>query len=351
MKNKKFIYILFLTTTLFSACSTDLDVTGNWKETMVIYGLLDQSQTKQYIKINKAFLGQGNAFEFAQIKDSVQFVHSLNVRIRRNDGIEYPLSPDGSILKDPGIFYAPDQTNAIYSLDNAVCGSTFFNTASSYKLVVKNNESGDSATAYTSLVSDFGAFIQPFSASSVFTFILPHNDTYPFKVEWHSAAGARVYQTIIRFNYFDSLTTGTDTSYLDWVFPMQTTATTAGGEDMTTSFIGENYLQFIASKITSNPVNLVFRKALKTDIILVSATDDLYTFIQVNTPSTGLIQEKPEFTNISNGLGIFSARFNKPPYSKPLSAGIGGTLDSLACGRYTKSLKFLNGMDQLVICP
>jgi hypothetical protein len=131
---------------------------------------------------------------------------------------------------------------------------------------------------------------------------------------------------------------------------MQTTTSTAGGEDMTTSFVGENYLQFIGSTIQSNPTGLVARRALKTDIILVSASDDLYTFIQVNAPSTGLIQEKPEFTNISNGLGIFSSRFNKPPYSKALSTGTGGTLDSLACGRYTKTLKFLDGVGTLPNC-
>ncbi len=51
----------------FSACSTKLDVTGNYKETMVVYGLLDQSQPKQYIKVNKAFLGEGNAFSYAQV--------------------------------------------------------------------------------------------------------------------------------------------------------------------------------------------------------------------------------------------------------------------------------------------
>ena len=56
MKVKKnLLYIFAATIVLFSACSTDLDVNGEWKETMIVYGLLDQAQPKQYIKINKAF--------------------------------------------------------------------------------------------------------------------------------------------------------------------------------------------------------------------------------------------------------------------------------------------------------
>jgi len=42
-------------TLLLSACSTDLDVIGDYKETMIVYGLLDQAQDTQYVKINKAF--------------------------------------------------------------------------------------------------------------------------------------------------------------------------------------------------------------------------------------------------------------------------------------------------------
>ena len=38
-------------------------------------------------------------------------------------------------------------------------------------------------------------------------------------------------------------------------------------------------------------------------------TTDLETYINVNQPITGIVQERPSFTNINNGLGLFSSRY------------------------------------------
>ncbi len=342
---KNLLYIFAASLTLFSACSTDLDVNGDWKETMVVYGLLDQSQPKQYIKINKAFLGEGNALEFAQVKDSVQYANSLVVKLKRvSDGTEYTLSPDNSIPKESGVFYSADQANAIYSAAVPLVAT------SEYKLIVRNSETGQEVTAQTPLVYDF-AYTSPNAASPSFYFVLPNNDNFPFKVQWSSAKNARLYQLVIRFNYIDSTTTGNDTTYLDWALPTKKTQGLTGGEQLEYSFRGQDYLSYIGNKLCNSctqPSNLIARKVLKTDLIMVSAADDLNTFIEVNVPSTGIIQTKPEFTNISNGLGLFSSRMYKTPFSRPLEKN---TLDSLACGRYTKRLKFLNFAGVLPACP
>ncbi len=350
---KKFIYSLFLFVALFSACSTDLDVVGQYKETLVVYGLLDQTQAKQYIKINKAFLGEGNAFTYAQIKDSTQFVNSLNVKLQKLDGfgnmvLERTLTPDNSIIKDPGVFYAPDQTNVIYSVDNVTLGPGFFNTNNTYKLIVTNGETGTVVSSNTGLITDIGAFLSPTATSSAFGFIVPGNPNAAVNISWNSARYARMYQVLLRFNYLDSNLTGNDTNHIDWLFPVQTTQGLTGNETMLEEVKGQSYLQFIGSQFLTKPLPDKARRALKTDVILISGADDLNTFIEVNAPSTGIVQEKPEFTNITNGLGIFSSRYNKAPFSKNLSRY---TLDSLACGQYTKHYKFLNGQGQLINCP
>jgi len=38
-------------------------------------------------------------------------------------------------------------------------------------------------------------------------------------------------------------------------------------------------------------------------------TDDLQTYINVNKPFSGIVQERPVFSNIENGVGLFSSRF------------------------------------------
>lgn len=342
---KKFIYLAAVSSIIFSACSTDLDVNGDWKETMIIYGLLDQAQPKQYIKINKAFLGEGDAAVYAQIKDSVQFVNALSVKlIRVSDGTVYTLSPDNSIPKDAGTFYAPDQTNAIYS------AAVPLTTASEYKLVVKNNESGQEATAQTALVNHFD-FTSPNPLSPSFNMIIAGAVNYRFKVEWMSSKNARLYQLKVRFNYIDSTTTGNVTQYVDWFFPIQKTERLDGGELMSQDFKGQDFLAYLGNKMCNSctpTAGLIARRATNTELFVVAGGDDLNTYMEVNTPSTGIIQDRPEFTNITNGLGLFSARYNRAAFSRPLAAT---TLDSLACGQYTKQLKFLNSAGILPACP
>ena len=169
----KFGFLIFLAAGILSGCSTALDVTGDYKETMVVYGLLDQSQPKQYIKINKAFLGQGSAPLYAQIKDSSQYVNALTVKLKRvSDGIEYTLLPDNTIPKDSGAFYAPDQANAIYSLATPLLAtigsnghdSVYTNTLltnGDYQLNITNQNTGVKASAQTTLISSIGSFISP----------------------------------------------------------------------------------------------------------------------------------------------------------------------------------------------
>lgn len=330
---------------LLSACSTDLDVVGDHKETMIVYGLLDQSQSKQYIKINKAFLGEGNALLYAQIKDSVQFVSSLNVVLRRikngvQQGADIPLTPDNTISKNSGVFYAPDQANAIYSTT-----TTLFSD-SEYKLAIKNNDTGNEVSAQTSLVNDF-AFTAPFAGSTYFGFVNATNPNQTFTVEWNSAKNAKLYQLTIRLNYIDSTITGNITKYLDWVHPTQKSERLDGSEKISNIFRAKDFLEYIGNQLAPYP-DLIARRAINVDLRVSAAGDDLNTFIEVNAPSTGIIQQKPEFTNITNGLGVFSARYNKAPFTRPLYFV---TRDTLACGQYTKDLKFVNSSGQLVTCP
>ena len=37
--------------------------------------------------------------------------------------------------------------------------------------------------------------------------------------------------------------------------------------------------------------------------------------MEVNDASSSIVQERPEYTNIENGIGIFSSRYNKDSFS------------------------------------
>ena len=67
MKKKYLIFSVFFL--VFPSCETEFDVHAAWEEITVVYGLLDQSNDRQYIKINKAYLGAGDALQIANIAD------------------------------------------------------------------------------------------------------------------------------------------------------------------------------------------------------------------------------------------------------------------------------------------
>ncbi len=343
---------LSLLSILLPSCSTDLDVTGDYQETMVVYGLLDQAQAKQYVKVNKAFLGKGNSLLFAQEKDSVQF-KNLEVKLKRvSDGKEYVLTQDHTIQKEQGTFFSGDQSDAIYSFNST--GANALTSSSDYTLTINNPNNGNKITSTTSLISDF-MFTAPASSTNTSSFIFtPPNQNLRFNVAWNSSKNARLYQLIVRLNYKDYVTTNgvqdTVDHHLDWLFPTHTTSTVAGNEEFSNNFSRAEYLEYIGSKLNSYP-ELTSRKAVNIDLIVVAGGQELNTFIEVNGPSTGLVQDKPIYTNITNGLGVFSSRYYKPPFILTLTNTVPGKeLDSLACGRYTKKLKFLNALGVLPGC-
>ncbi|HEX8515573.1 MAG TPA: hypothetical protein VF868_05190 [Bacteroidia bacterium] len=345
MKKKLGVLTLAITV-LLSACSTDLDVIGDWKETMIVYGLLDQTQSKQYIKINKAFLGEGNALEFAQVKDSAQFANALNVTLKRikngNEIASYTLTPDHSIPKDAGTFYSGSQGNAIYSFNST--GSNALNSDSQYKLVIRNNETSTEVTSQTGLIGDLGSLASPnptATVASIVTITPPASSTLwtnqTYQIRFNSSANAREYQVVVRLMYTDSTNTGNVNDSIDWILPAQKTSNLNGLQPMDFSFKVRDYMRYLGSTLGVYS-GLQHRVAGNIKIVVCAGSDDLVTYIDVNEPSTGIIQEKPEYTNITNGLGIFSARLKKIAFDQPIS---GTTRDSLSGGYNTRCLKFL----------
>ena len=83
MKNISLILSAFAV--LFTACETDFDVNAKWEETTVVYGLLDASTDTQYVRINKAFLGEMDALQMGQYSDSIYFsIDGLNLKIYKH---------------------------------------------------------------------------------------------------------------------------------------------------------------------------------------------------------------------------------------------------------------------------
>ena len=73
------------------------------------------------------------------------------------------------------------------------------------------------------------------------------------------------------------------------------------------------------------------------DFVLSIANEELDTYLAVNAPVTGIIQERPVYTNIAGGLGLFASRtqqrVNGLGISKP-------SVQELVEGQHTAVLQF-----------
>jgi hypothetical protein len=85
-----------------------------------------------------------------------------------------------------------------------------------------------------------------------------------------------------------------------------------------------------------DPLDPVARIADSLLIRINVADEDMATYIQVNQPSNTIAQERPQFNNVVNGVGLFASRGS---YTKKFRIG-DFTVDSLRSNQFTKNLNF-----------
>src|SRR5687768_5241961 len=91
---------------LVSACDNEIELNAPYKEIGVIYGLINPAEDTVRVRIQKAFLGEGNANVIAQITDSVYHPDILDVQMQRiqNGAVvsSFPLTRYIGPDKEPG---------------------------------------------------------------------------------------------------------------------------------------------------------------------------------------------------------------------------------------------------------
>ena len=105
--------LVFVLTFMFS-CTTDFDTTAPYQDITVVYGLLDQTQPNQYLKINKAFLSEKDVLTYANDADSNNYPFILDIKLEEwdTDGNfikSYDFDTTTIYNKEPGQFYNPEQ--------------------------------------------------------------------------------------------------------------------------------------------------------------------------------------------------------------------------------------------------
>jgi hypothetical protein len=349
--------------TIFSSCSTDVELNAPYHVTPVIFGLLDAAQDTQWVRINRTWLGDGNQYDAATITDSSQYdpaflepvvTEVLNGVEIRNWTLRDTLLQD---KEDDGIFFAPEHQMWYFVPEDGL------NTDADYDLRI---DFADGTWVYSTtnmIAVQEGNITQPPPGVDQYKFSFANigfATLYPdINLKWSSTAGASRYEAVIRVHVTERIYN--DLGHTDLAMTVQKTIDLnvgfrepeddEGGEVLRKEINGRQFYLTLAAQLDADPYvrrvlgewDEVDQIARACDFHLVVANEQLATYIDVNMPVTGVIQERPEYTNIQysnpdiSGIGLWASRASQGVY------GIGFTSDSmeeLVEGEMTGGLNF-----------
>jgi len=316
---------------VLSSCSNDFELTADWEDIPVVYGLLNLSDTAQYIRIEKAFLDKTtSALVLAQVADSIYYQQLVAELIEKdqfgNPVTQYPLTRvDGNnegYPRETGVF--ANSPNYLYKT------TTTLDPDRIYELRMQNNENGKVVTAETGVIGPF-SMVAPTSGASM---RFDYNGTRSFI--WDPPANAMVFDLTVELNYLEapiSDPTNKTAKSATWVL----TRGFQSDDRITFKALGIEFYRTLANQIEEGPF---IREFVDMDVILDAGGEHLANYLSVgkaNAGITGAQDDIPSYSNLSEGRGIFSTRYRLINPGLVLNVT---SRDSLLEGQYTRHLNF-----------
>lgn len=309
----------------FTSCDNELDINGEYQDINIIYGVLSPNSQRQYIRINRAFLTEGNVFEAASIPDSSNYPYMLNVSIQEfdenNQLVNTFVLDTVHIRKDDGAFnvgwqpYYYFDLPGIYSTiqyNDMTYDTLYMNPNNYFKLLIQNPRSGEISESETKMIPDF-SITKPAPYNKFVSFT---SDTRA-SVEFKSAEYGKLYEAKFIFYYrevYASNPTDTIVKEIIWNLGSVKSSRLTGGESLEIGYTPYTFFNILKSKIPELPDvtrwhgKMTSGQRIDIQLVMTVGADELSTYMDVNKPSGSIIQDKPLYTNIVNGIGIFSSK-------------------------------------------
>ena len=345
----KIIYMRFWTyilvlgfSILLYACETKVDLVAEGEESPIVYGFLSPSADTQFVKITKSFVTEGNAFEGA-LDPSLSEYEDLDAWIVAWDGNDsvasYLLQEKTVTNKDSGIFYYPVQT--VYYTDEIIFDDEN-DPQYDYDFEIMFNGSGRDVSSRTKVVGKFEPNnTQAFDVVNFVSIFNVSGSSYQDKLMIiDQSINTKRYEFTLRFHYIEKYTDGTEANkYMDFSYTPWITDGLSGTESYSFNIKGENFFQGVQSRLIAqdNEANVLRRVIRDIDYIFDFAGFDLNTFIELSKPATSFNSEQNPYSNIDNGVGVWSSRGQEIFYDKELNVK---SIQELAEGQYTGPYKF-----------
>lgn len=379
-----FFALVALASLMWTGCSEDVDINAPYKSTTILFGLIDPDPNNdgafnaldtQWVRITRTFLGDGNNNDYAMIRDSSEYQESDFVSktvqlLDANSNVleTYPLTAITVANKSVnGIFYGPEQTLYYFIAPSGI------STGNTYRIALDFAHKDDVSATTTVVRNEQINFLTPQVDGSVtLAQSSGGNISYPTmsSIKWNTADNVAAYSATLRFHYTEFLYETTEWTgvpivtarYID--FPLGSVSTKGTESSITLRYSARSFFTFLQGKIEANP--LIKRvigdpneaETRPFDLMLAMGNDQLQTYIEVNSPVSGVVQERPVHTNVSNGLGLWASRSVRHLDNLKLtSVGAGGApnignLVALVTSEYTMDLNFCdeNSSDEEYTC-
>jgi hypothetical protein len=299
----------------FYSCDTEVELLAPYDSTPVIVGVLNPAVDTQFVRINKTFLGEGDATTYAAIKDSVEYpLGSVDARLYKyqNNNLQ-----DSIILqaidipsREPGAFYDTDVR--FYFTDQPLFTSSELNNLEDMRYVLRVNTPDGNFTAETNFPDISNSTIQipppiaPGQDPSKLNFTAGFANNYTsVNFQYDNVQNAARYNGIVRLNFDASLSDGTflENRSLDYNIGTNQSQSSSGSDDF--SMNSELWYEFINRELAEIE-GLRKVRIENLEFILRSGNEELDRYIEVARPVSQFTPVLTSYTNISGGaIGIF----------------------------------------------
>ncbi|MEQ9262805.1 MAG: hypothetical protein RLP14_06560 [Owenweeksia sp.] len=299
--------ILTLVVALFIfSCDNELSINSEWKDITVVYGLLDPTLDTNFIRIERGYLGSEPARNSYEKPDSLYYdeneitvtLNWYNIDDNNNRGelvSSRELKPDYTIrsLNDDGPF-----TTEGYRVYPVISPDIPVSNEFEYELIVDKANGSPQVTATTRVLETFEINIPRDLVDGI---------NFRGTLGWENSEGRIfLYQPRYYFYYKEFNLTTKESEIKEILYKYQDVPRKNTDIDFELALGTDAFYSYIANRIDTDPDVLRFFESMRFEVW--AADENLTTYMNLKKPSSGINQNRPDFTNVENGAGIFASR-------------------------------------------
>lgn len=319
---RRCLYIIVIL--LLFGCDSEVDIIHQSDPVPVVYCLLDPGRDIQTIRLGRTFI---TSPEHPEI-DSVELLYyqsKIKLSIEKMDGdhaVDHTDFEPITVKKDKGKF--PGEYHIVYQAKLSV------ERNSTYRLVIFIEEENKLIYSYTKTPGEFSILDPAYPEVRPLHFMRGQDPVF----QWTAAENAAIYQLSFQLNYYESDTITTKLKTL--MVPLNTMVNQGFPGQLFMFDINSVFFYKSLAELLE-PSTTLTRVFQSLDAFVIAGGEELAIHYQAEI--SGDPFRIINYTNLQNSIGVFSS------ISYSYSRGFKITnqsIDSLAYGRFTKQLNFLD---------